>query len=201
LENEINGNELELTYEKSTQLLEDNKLNSYKGIKNSIIWPTPHFNYGFEVTGTDAFPPDEVVLLVLKKIKEYKPKNTVPDITLSYTLDGTEVGISPVNENFEVEVLKSDAYVVGESPISDYHIDLISDTSTGIVDFNYDIPVITTDDPVNYGQNVSFFYSVHKGTSQELLLYYGPFVAYPHGGITKTDSYRRRKRFFSWLNS
>lgn len=201
LENEINGNDLELTYEMSTESLENNKLNSYKGVKNSIIWPTPHFNYGFEVTGTDTFPPDEVVQLVLKKIKEYKPKNTVPDITLSYTLDGTEVGISPVNENFEVEILKSDAYVVGESPVSDYHIDLISDPVTGVVDFHYDIPVITTDDPVNYGQNVGFFYSVHKGTPQELLLYYGAFAAYPHDGITKTDSYRRRKRFFSWLNS
>ena len=196
LENEINGNDLELTYGLSTSLLTNYKLDNYNGLKDSNIWPTPHFKFGFSVTtdGTDAFPPDEIVRLVLKKLKEYKPKHTVADVVFSYSLDGMQLGFTPLNENFETENLMSDAYTVAESDPLEYHIELIHDPITGIIDYEYDIPIVEIDSPTDYGQLVSFYYTVHLGTPEELAVYYGPFFSYPYG--VQLDSYRRRKRHF-----
>ena len=112
LDNEVNGNDLELVYGLGATDLADKKLDTYKGVKDGIIWPTPHFKYGFEITTDDIanFPPDEVVELVLRKLKQYKPKHTVADLTLVYPLAGMQLGVTPLMEIFETENLMSDAY-------------------------------------------------------------------------------------------
>lgn len=114
LDNEVNGNDSELVYGLSTAELATKKLDTYKGVKDGIIWPTPHFKYGFEIntdpTSIATFPPDELIELVLKKLKQYKPKNTVADLTINYPLYNSQLGITPMLENYETENLMSDAY-------------------------------------------------------------------------------------------
>lgn len=112
LDNEVNGNDLPLVYGLTTTELAAKKLDTYTGVKDGIIWPTPHFKYGFEISTEDItnFPPDEVVELVLKKLKQYKPKHTVADLTITYPLGGNQVGITPMMEYYETENLMSDAY-------------------------------------------------------------------------------------------
>lgn len=425
LENEVNGNDLELVYGMTPSQLTAYKLDSYKGLKDSVIWPTPHFKYGFELAteNMDTFPPDEVVELVLKKLKEYKPKHTVTNFTITYPLDGTELAMTPLNENFETEVLMSDAYRSFNGITSLIHTDMILDTAfenwvdptnlvswnqtiagastvnredflqymglhcvrldivgidkasvsqdctlklngtyridpmymntgpgnavfelwetgtgtkvfsvtsiygpspswtsfgaafeftntstetaftlklttdsannesfyydnaqfysymfpitavnhelhegetiyiengdavgltfgiiyyvkyidadnfqvsltnggpavtiSGVanviitqapeaeyriklqhnplqpIDLQYDLPIVITDTPYDYGAPVNFNYIIREGTPEEMIVHYGPFVAYPLDGITRTDSYRRRKRFFSWVD-
>jgi hypothetical protein len=112
LDNEVNGNDLSLVYGFTTSELKTKKLNSYTGVRDGIIWPTPHFKYGFEISTADIgnFPPDEVVELVLRKLKQYKPKHTVADLTVDYPLGGNQLAMTPMMENFETENLMSDAY-------------------------------------------------------------------------------------------
>ena len=112
LDNEVNGNDLPLVYGLTTTQLAEKKLDNYKGVKDGIIWPTPHFKYGFDISTEDIvnFPPDDVVDLVLKKLKQYKPKHTVADLTIGYPLDGNQVAITPMIEVYETENLMSDAY-------------------------------------------------------------------------------------------
>lgn len=123
LDNQVNGNDLALVYDMTEAQLSDVKLDTYKGLGGGVIWPTPHFKYGFTVDPakhSDDFPPDEVIDLVLKKIKEYKPKHTVIDFTVGYPLD-TETGqvaIRGITDTYETEYLTSDKYVIQQGTVS-----------------------------------------------------------------------------------
>jgi hypothetical protein len=112
LDNEVNGNDLPLVYGFTQTELASKKLDTYKGVADGIIWPTSHFKYGFEITTADIsnFPPDEVVELVLKKLKQYKPKHTVADLTINYPLGDNQLAMTPMMEMYETENLMSDAY-------------------------------------------------------------------------------------------
>lgn len=129
LDNEINGNDLPLVYGLTSAEVITNKLDSYRGVSNGIIWPTPHFKYGFDITNTnlDEFSPNDVITLILKKLKQYKPKHTVADLTFLYPLDveQSQLGVNvPDPDDYQTETMMSDAYVVrsGETSIGSNNI-------------------------------------------------------------------------------
>ncbi|MFA5030964.1 MAG: hypothetical protein WC495_05245 [Patescibacteria group bacterium] len=114
LDNEVNANDMPLVYGMTTAQLTEKKLDSYKGVGNGIIWPTPHFKYGVNIATTaGGLSNDGVVNLVLKKIKQYKPKHTVADLTIVDPLDSTsacQLDSVVSQENYETEIMRSDIY-------------------------------------------------------------------------------------------
>jgi hypothetical protein len=268
LENQINGNDLELVYEKTATQLATLKLDSYKGLANGVIWPTPHFKYGFNITNEnlDVFPPDDVVNLILKKIKQYKPKHTVIDFTIGYPLDTEtgQVGVTAITDTYETEPMQSDLYViqtgsvastaptrisisnhdlksgdivyikgtgftsgspytvvyadadtfglveatapalgaavtVTEASPDEYHIEMRHQVGSVLPDKEWDLTVIKTDVPANYGATASFSYVWHDGETDQQTITYDNFEAYPLG--VKTDVlYRNRKRHLNYID-
>ena len=273
LDNEVAGNDLQLVYGMTTSQLLSYKLNTYTGIGNGIIWPTPHFKYGFEINTTNvvAFPPDELVTLVLKKLKQYKPKHTVADLSISYPLGGIQATVAILPEYYETENLMSDAYrafngttslttsqitsanhdlhegeiiyieggdtaglvfgtlyyvkyvdtntfqvslssggvaitltantniSITQSPVSEYRITLSHDPAHGVVDYVYDLPLLTMDTVTDYGASINFTYTWQTGTPQQQTITYIPFLAYPAGLII--DGFRNRKRYLGYVDS
>jgi hypothetical protein len=191
LDNEVNGNDLPLVYNLTSAEIIAKKLNTYTGVNNGIIWPTPHFKYEFDVSPTIDFTTSEVVELVLKKLKQYKPKHTVADLTIGYNVESTDYQVeTPATmDNYETEIMMSD---------STSHIDLSHYISGIPVEKDYDIPMVTTDtpalitDPFYYGEQVDFDYTIGATT-----YHYLPFISYPEGNITDTS--RNRKRFFNYV--
>lgn len=196
LDNEINGNDLPLVYNLTSAEIISKKLNSYTGVGNGIIWPTPYFKYDFTVTPTTDFTTDEIIELVLKKLKQYKPKHTVADLTITYGVESDDYQVeTPVTmDNYETETMMSDM----GGGATDYHIDLSHYIAGVPVEKHYDIPIVTTDtpvlmtDPFFYGEQIDFNYTIGADTYN-----YGPFISYPEGNITDTS--RNRKRFFNYV--
>jgi hypothetical protein len=191
LQNEVNGYDLETVYEKSTPELSTYKINNYQNLSNGILWPTSHFKYGLSVNPSYSvdFTITDIIDLIIKKLKEYKPKHTVAELSFAYRVggDGSQIlGGLGLGESFETEYT-SDAG--GET------VDIVVN---GAVAYSYTIPEVQTDDNVDYGQGISFSYIINPGESTEREIAYPPFVAYPDG--TVTDSFRRRRRFNSFIN-
>jgi hypothetical protein len=192
LDNEVNGNDLPLVYGLTAVDIIAKKLNTYTGIRDGIIWPTPHFKYEFDVATTTDFTSAEVIDLILKKLKQYKPKHTVADLTIGYPIESTDyqVDIVASNENFETEIMTSD---MGGDTIT-----FPAYTTTAA--YTYTIPIVTTDapalmtDPVYYGEAVDFTY-VWTGHPD---VHYEPFTSYPQGISTDVD--RNRQRYFNYTN-
>jgi hypothetical protein len=115
LDNEVNANEMPLVYGMTTAQLAEKKLDTYKSIGNGIVWPTPHFKYGVDVSTTPTgLTNDGVINLILKKIKQYKPKHTVADLTILYNLPvattSSQLNSVATQENYEMENMRSDIY-------------------------------------------------------------------------------------------
>jgi len=267
----------------TTAQLLDKKLDTYRSIGGGIVWPTPHFKYGIDVTTTPAgLTNDGVVALLLKKIKQYKPKHTVADLTLLSNLSSTsscQLNSVASQENYETEYMRSDIYSrlqgVTNSPsgspansITCHNHDLhnaervyiegatgltfgtpyyviyidadtfrisasttgtapnvvpagaVSITGTSVVHItqapesqfrinlypiigdpaakSWELPIITIDDAVDYGQSADFTYVWKSGTAEETLVYYDKFEAYPFGLVTDAP-YRVRKRFLTHI--
>lgn len=281
LDNEINANDMSLVYGMTTAQLLDKKLDTYKSIGNGIVWSTPHFKYGIDVSTTPTgLTNDGVVALLLKKIKQYKPKHTVADLTLLSNLSSTslcQLNSVVSQENYETEYMRSDIYsrlegftnypsgspansitcknhdlhnadrvyiegspsltfgtlyyviyidantfrvsasttgtapnvvpgaavaIVGTSavhitqaPESQFRINLypvIGDPAAK----SWELPVITMDDVIDYGQSADFTYIWKAGSAEETLVYYDKFEAYPFG-LVMDEPYRVRKRFLT----
>jgi hypothetical protein len=104
-----------LVYGMTTAQLAEKKLDTYKSIGNGIVWPTPHFKYGVDVSTTPTgLTNDGVINLILKKIKQYKPKHTVADLTILYNLPvattSSQLNSVATQENYEMENMRSDIY-------------------------------------------------------------------------------------------
>lgn len=199
--NEVNGFDLEFVYKKNNIQLKETKINEYS-LGKSIIFPTPHFKYGLEIVPSFDlnFTTQDIIDLILKKVKEYKPKNTVADLSFILNInENTHQLLSKLSimDIYEEEIYPSDSENTREIIIDgviyeeEYEEETLEINGTT---FTYEIKGITTDElDYDYGEDVKFNYNTNNG---ETILYY-PFQAYPDGLTTQTDCNRIRKRFFN----
>ncbi len=143
-------------------------------------------------------------------VKYYLWVSWGPDVEYSYFLLYYNMNGDPPNiypgDPVLIEVEDEDQYkdeiasiIIRQSPKIEYHVKIDHDITDSYIDREYDLSIVKTDYNGDYGSNVSFFYNWNDPvTKKSILIKYPDFFAYPDGW--KTDVYRNRKRYISYIN-